>query len=109
MDAVGLDDALVGADLAVTGEGSMDHSTIYNKAPVGVAARAKRLGIPVVDISGSLGAGFRDAHAHGIDAATAIVPGPMTLGEASERAAELIADAAEEMMRFMRVGGRVFG
>ena len=109
LDAVGLDDALVGADLAVTGEGSMDHSTIYNKAPVGVAARAKRLGIPVVDISGSLGAGFRDAHAHGIDAATAIVPGPMTLGEASERAAELIADAAEEMMRFMRVGGRVFG
>ena len=109
LDAVGLDEALVGADLAVTGEGSMDHSTIYNKAPVGVAARAKRLGIPVVDISGSLGAGFRDAHAHGIDAATAIVPGPMTLGEASERAAELIADTAEEMMRFMRVGGRVFG
>lgn len=109
LDTVNLDRYLPGADLVVTGEGSMDHSTIYNKAPVGVAERAKRLNIPVVDISGSLGKGFHDAHDHGIDAATSIVSGPMSLEDASLHAAELIADAAEEMMRFMRVGARVFG
>lgn len=109
LDTVRLDDYLSGCNLVITGEGSMDHSTIYNKAPVGVAERAKRLGIPVVGISGSLGAGFQDVHEHGIDALASITPGPMTLDEASEHAYELIADAAEETMRFMRAGARVFG
>ena len=109
LDTVGLDDYFDGCNLVITGEGSMDHSTIYNKAPVGVAERAKRLGIPVVGISGSLGAGFRDVHEHGIDALAAITPGPMTLDEASERAAELISDATEQVLRFMRAGSHVFG
>ena len=109
LDTVRLDDYLPGCDLVITGEGSMDHSTIYNKAPVGVAERAKDLGIPVVGISGSLGAGFQDVHEHGIDALAAITPGPMTLDEASERAAELIASASEQALRFMRAGSHVFG
>ena len=109
LDTVRLDDYLTGCDLVITGEGSMDHSTIYNKAPVGVAERAKRLDIPVVGISGSLGAGFQDVHRHGIDALAAITPGPMTLDEASDRAAELISNATEQALRFMRAGGHVFG
>ena len=109
LDTVRLDDYLAGCNLVITGEGSMDHSTIYNKAPVGVAERAKRLGIPVVGISGSLGTGFQDVHEHGIDALAAITAGPMTLDEASERAAELIANATEQALRFMKAGSRVFG
>lgn len=108
LDTVRLDDYLAGCNLVITGEGSMDHSTIYNKAPVGVAERAKRLGIPVVGISGSLGAGFQDVHEHGIDALASITPGPMTLDEASERAAELISNATEQVLRFMRAGSQVF-
>ena len=108
LDTVRLDDYLPGASLVITGEGSMDHSTIYNKAPVGVAARAKKLGIPVIGISGSLGAGFQDVHEHGIDALTSITPGPVTLHEASRRSAELISDATEQAMRLLRVGGGVF-
>ena len=109
LDTVRLNDYLEGCNLVITGEGSMDHSTIYNKAPVGVAERAKRLGIPVVGISGSLGTGFQDVHEHGIDALAAITAGPMTLDEASERAAELIANATEQALRFMKAGSRVFG
>lgn len=109
LDTVRLDDFLPGADLVITGEGSMDHSTIYNKAPVGVAARANRLGIPVIGISGSLGAGFQDVHEHGIEGLTSITPGPVSLEEASQRAAELIADTTEQVMRLLKVGGGVFG
>ena len=109
LDTVRLDDHLPGCDLVITGEGSLDHSTIYNKAPVGVAARARRLNIPVIGISGSLGAGFQDVHEHGIDALTSITPGPVTLAEASNRAAELIADATEQSIRLLMVGSRVFG
>ncbi len=109
LDTVGLDAQLDGADLVITGEGSLDHSTIYNKAPVGVAERAKMRDIPVVAVSGSLGEGYHDVHHHGIDAVSAITYAPMTLDDASERAAELIANATEEMLRFMKVGSRVFG
>ena len=109
LDTVNLDDFLQDADLVITGEGSIDHSTIYNKAPVGVAARAKQRGIPVVAIAGSLGSGFQDVREHGIDALAAITTAPMTLDEASERAAELIADSTEQALRLMQVGSAVFG
>ena len=109
LDAVGLDDRLEGADVVVTGEGSLDHQTVYNKAPVGVAERAKSRGIPVVAVSGSLGEGYGEVHHRGIDAAAAITREPMTLDDAYARAAELVASATEEAFRFMRVGGRVFG
>ena len=109
LDTVNLDDFLQDADLVITGEGSIDHSTIYNKAPVGVAARAKQRGIPVVAIAGSLGNGFQDVREHGIDALAAITTAPMTLDEASNRAAELIADSAEQALRLMQVGAVVFG
>ena len=108
LDTVNLDAHLHDADLVITGEGSIDHSTIYNKAPVGVAARAKQRGIPVIAIAGSLGGGYQDVREHGIDALTAITTAPMTLDEASARAAELIAAAAEQATRLMQVGATAF-
>ena len=109
LDQVGLDEQLQGADLVITGEGQVDFQTVYNKAPIGVAWRAKERGIPVIAISGSLGKGFEDVHAEGIDAVSSIVSAPMTLEEASTRGSELIADAAAEAMRYMKVGSVVFG
>ena len=109
LDHVGLDEKLEGADLVITGEGRLDFQTVYNKAPIGVARLAKQRGIPVIAISGSLGKGFEDVHAEGIDAAASIFRAPMTLDEASARSGELIADAAAEAMRFMKVGSIVFG
>ena len=109
LDHVGLDEKLEGADLVITGEGQLDFQTIYNKAPIGVARRAKQRNIPVIAICGSLGRGFEDVHAEGIDAVASILSAPMTLDEASARSGELIADAVAEAMRFMQAGGVVFG
>lgn len=108
LDHVGLDEKLEGADLVITGEGQIDFQTVYNKAPIGVARRAKRRGIPVLAVCGSLGRGFEDVHAEGIDAVVSILPAPMTLDEASARAGELIADAVAEAMRSMKAGSTVF-
>ena len=107
MNAVGIDEALRGADLVLVGEGEVDFQTVYNKAPIGVAKKAKRLDIPVVSISGGLGEGYKTVHEHGIDAAVAIQPGPMSLDESSERASELIANATEQTMRLIQVGTRL--
>ena len=104
LDHVGLDEKLEGADLVITGEGQLDFQTIYNKAPIGVARRAKQRNIPVIAICGSLGRGFEDVHAEGIDAVASILSAPMTLDEASARSGELIADAVAEAMRFMKAG-----
>lgn len=70
-DLVGLAAALAGADLAVTGEGSLDAQSLRGKAPAVVAARARAAGVPCVGLAGRVGldpadlaaAGFTAAHA----------------------------------------------
>jgi len=104
LDTVDLASRLDGADLIITGEGCMDFQTVYNKAPIGVARLAGERSIPVIGVSGSLGDGFTDVHEHGIAAAVAITHAPMTLDEASDRVAELIASATEQAVRLIGVG-----
>ena len=108
LDFVELDKALVNANLVITGEGQLDFQTIYNKAPIGVAKRAKKLDIPVIAISGSLGKNFSVVHNHGIDAASPITSKPMTLEEACKNAPELISSATEQALRYMKIGAYVF-
>ncbi len=52
LDLVGFSDALAGADLVITGEGSLDEQSLAGKAPVGVSAAAAAAGIPVVAVAG---------------------------------------------------------
>jgi glycerate 2-kinase len=52
LELAGFDAALAGADLVITGEGSLDRQSLAGKAPVGVARAAARLGIPVVAVAG---------------------------------------------------------
>jgi glycerate kinase len=54
LDLIGFDSALAGADLVITGEGSMDEQSLGGKAPVGVARAAARRGVPVVAVAGRL-------------------------------------------------------
>ena len=55
LDLVGLDPALRGADLVVTGEGALDDQTLTGKAVSGVARRGRAQGIPAVAVCGRLG------------------------------------------------------
>jgi glycerate kinase len=52
LELAGFDAALAGADLVITGEGSLDAQSLAGKAPVGVARAAARRGIPVVAVAG---------------------------------------------------------
>ena len=52
MELLGFDDALAGASLVVTGEGSLDRQTLSGKAPAGVARAAADKGIPCVAVAG---------------------------------------------------------
>ena len=104
LEAVGLAEKLAGADLVITGEGQFDRSTVFDKAPVGVARLAKERSIPVVGIAGSLGDGFQQVHDCGIDAVFTLVSGPMTLEEAMANTRILVENTAEEVVRAMLAG-----
>lgn len=51
-ELTGLEQSMADADLVVTGEGSLDAQTLHGKAPAGVAAAARRAGVPVVAVAG---------------------------------------------------------
>lgn len=69
-DLVGLDGALAGASLAITGEGALDVQTMRGKLPAEVARRARVAGVPCLGLAGVVlltaeelhGAGFVGAH-----------------------------------------------
>jgi len=103
LEALSLDKHLADADLVIVGEGQFDRSTVFNKSPVAVAQRAKRRGTPVIGIAGSLGAGFREVHEHGIDAVFSLVNRPMSLKAAMEDTKRLIAIATEEACRALSI------
>lgn len=54
LDAVGFDSLIEGASLVITGEGRIDSQTLAGKTPFGVMMRARRKGIPVIAIGGSV-------------------------------------------------------
>ena len=103
LEALNIEKHLKDAELVIVGEGQFDRSTVFNKSPVAVAQRAKRNGIPVIGIAGSLGAGFREVHEHGIDAVFSLVNRPMTLKAAMEDTKRLVAIATEQACRAISI------
>lgn len=97
-------EALVeGADLVITGEGRFDAQTLRGKTPLGVARVAKRHQVPVVVIAGTLGEGYEQLYAHGIDAAFALTSGPMDLEQACTEAERLLRARAGDIVRLWRL------
>lgn len=98
-DTLHVDDHFRNTNLVITGEGRIDQSTIFNKAPVGIARRAKTFGIPVIALAGSLGSGYRDVYSHGIDAVFCILDRPLSLKESVDQTYELLSAATERALR----------
>lgn len=82
LDAIGFDKIIKSADLIITGEGKIDSQTLTGKAPYGVLQRAKRQGIPVVAIGGSVKLDSVQAEAAGFVSLLQITPPSMSLNDA---------------------------
>jgi glycerate kinase len=93
-----------GANLVMTGEGRADESTIYDKAPVGVARRALMRGVPTILLAGSVGPGYQQLYQHGIAGIVCIADRPMSFERSIARTAELLEGAAERTVRLLKVG-----
>ncbi|MCH8296547.1 MAG: glycerate kinase [Chloroflexi bacterium] len=98
------DSHLAGADLVITGEGRADRSTVFDKAPVGVARHAKAHGVPTVLLAGSLGEGHEELYEHGVASILCISDGAMTFEQALSRTGEMLEGTAERAVRLFLLG-----
>jgi glycerate kinase len=108
MDALRLDERLAGAHLVITGEGRLDSQTArFGKGPAAVARHARRAGIPVVAIGGSVADEVELRLLFDGLAATAVEP--WTLEEAIAQARPLLVLASTRLIRLLLTGRRLGG
>ncbi len=103
LDLMAFDEKVKGAAICFTGEGRMAGQSIhYGKAPVQVAERCKKAGVPCVAIVGGIGKGGQ-AFCQENQSVISIANGPMSLNECLVDAGDLMADAAERVMRIAKM------
>ena len=103
-EKIELENKINGSDYVITGEGRIDFQSAMGKTPSGVAKLAKKYGIPVIAIGGSVDDEIGNIYDCGITAAFSIIDSPMTLGEAmdTENAQRLVEKTAEQIFRLIK-------
>jgi glycerate kinase len=104
--ATGLAEKLAGADLCLTGEGSIDGQSAFGKTVAGVAATANGLGVPTVALAGRVGGELEPLHRLGLTAVVPIGRYPASLADSIARTEPWLADAAEQAVRLF-LGARL--
>ncbi len=104
MQYLELDRLIDMADLVITAEGSLDYQTPFGKVPAEVASRAKKRGLPVIALAGTIGRGVEVNLKHGIDAFASMLRRPCTLDQAIADAGKLLRNSAADMLRMVSVG-----
>lgn len=104
LEAVHLAEHLQNADLVITAEGRLDNQTAYGKSVGAVAALAQKYRLPVLAIAGSLGDNYRALYQLGLAGLAVLPPGPITLDDAMQHAAQLTCETTERALRIYRAG-----
>ncbi|MET7989396.1 glycerate kinase [Amycolatopsis sp. NPDC005232] len=95
----GVDTALAGADLVITGEGSLDSQSLSGKAPAGIAARAGRAGVPLMVLAGRIQLDAAGLASLGVVGSSALIDHAPSLDHARTHAAELLRARASDLVR----------
>ncbi|MBQ9822308.1 MAG: glycerate kinase [Muribaculaceae bacterium] len=94
----GMEEALDGADLVITGEGKLDKQTLMGKGPGCVISMAQERGIPVAAVCGTIAEGF-DYNQAGLTAAVAVSNGlPLDLAMDTESTLMRVASAVVNLI-----------
>lgn len=103
LETVSFDRKIMDADLVITGEGRIDRQTVMGKIPYTVMTHAKKYGIPVIAIAGSVEDTLEDNL--GFDAIIPAAKGPATLEESMNRsrAAENVRNAVFQAMCILKI------
>ena len=101
LDVTGFDSLAKDADFIFTGEGRLDSQSLRGKVIVGVAHRAKRLGIPVIAVVGDIGDDIACIYDEGVSGIFSINRVAVPYEEAKARAEKDLALTMDNLMRFM--------
>jgi glycerate kinase len=107
LDALDFDARLAGVQLVFTAEGRLDEQTAYGKAVGAVAAAARRQGVPVVALAGSVALDEAALARMGIAAAVPLADRALTFAESMTRAGELAQRAAARATRLILIGSKL--
>ena len=102
LDAVGFEKLAADADLILTGEGRIDRQSLDGKAVVGVARRAKELGVPVVAVAGDIGDGIEAIYDEGVSGIFTTNRLALDFKLARERSERDLALTLDNLMRFLK-------
>lgn len=96
-DAIGLDEAIAGADLVITGEGRLDEQSLAGKAPIAIAHRSRHARVPCFVVAGDLLLEPRELRRNGVTAAVGLSQ-PMGDTDIPEDPADAIARAVAQLL-----------
>lgn len=101
LNTVGFDRLADNADLIISGEGKMDTQSLNGKVVIGVARRAKRIGVPLVAVVGDIGDGIEQAYQEGVSGVFSINRVAVDFKEAKQRSQSDLALTMNNLMRFL--------
>ena len=102
LELTNFDRQAAGADLVITGEGRLDSQSLRGKVVVGVARRAKVLGVPVAALVGGCETDVDAVYDQGVSGVFPINPLPLPFAEVKTRCRENLRFTAANLVRFYR-------
>lgn len=106
LDVVHFDEYVKDCDLVISGEGRIDHQSMYGKVPTGVSQRAKKYGVDTVCIVGSIGENVGDIY-NCITTIESCIDHCCSLENALENASENVYKAAFRLARSIQLGQKM--
>ena len=101
LDLTGFDARAADADLIFTGEGRLDGQSLRGKVVIGVARRAKRLGVPVIAFVGASERELAAVYEEGVAGVFPINPEPRPFEEVKGESAENLRFTARNLIHFL--------
>lgn len=102
LDTIHFDDLLKEADLVFTGEGKMDTQSLRGKVVIGVARRAKTVGVPVIAVVGDIGDNIEKAYDMGVSSILSINRVAVPFREAKLRSRSDLAQTVDDIIRLLK-------
>ena len=103
LETVRFEERIEGADVIFTGEGRLDYQSLMGKVVGGVAKYAKRDGIPLIVVAGSIDERTGDIYGSGVSAAFSITRMPVPFTEARKSSEENLERTMEDILRLWKV------
>ena len=107
LELTAFDEKAADADLIITGEGRLDSQSLRGKVVIGVARRAKALGVPAAALVGASETDMAAAYGEGVSGVFPINPAPAVFEEVKAHCQENLRFTAANLVRFYRAVRRL--